>query len=124
MPGARLYDRMVSEGRMIYDRWWLDENYRYGHATFNPVAMTADELTAGCFRARRKFNTMSSIVKRGFAWKTNMRDVYRLGLYWASNTVSRREVYRKQDQVLGAADVPVELAEEQQCVDPLKVITL
>jgi hypothetical protein len=53
-----------------------------------------------------------------------MRDVYRLGLYWASNTVSRREVYRKQDQVLGAADVPVEWAEEEQGVDPLKVITL
>ena len=124
MPGAKLYDRMVSEGRMIYDRWWLDENYRYGHATFNPVGMTADELTAGCFRARSKFNTMSSIFKRSFAWKTNMRDVYRLGLYWASNTVSRREVYRKQDQVLGATDVPVVWSEEEQVVDPLKVITL
>ena len=43
MPGARLYDRMVAEERMLYDRWWLDENYRYGHATFTPLGMTADE---------------------------------------------------------------------------------
>ncbi|MCH2370825.1 MAG: B12-binding domain-containing radical SAM protein [Pirellulales bacterium] len=124
MPGARLYDRMVAEGRMLYDRWWLDENYRYGHATFTPLGMTADELTAGCFRARRKFNTLSSILKRGMAWRTNMRDVYRLGLYWMSNVVSRREVYRKQDRVLGAEDIPVEWLDDQADVDPLKVITL
>ena len=124
MPGARLYDRMVAEGRMLYDRWWLDENYRYGHATFTPLGMTAEELTAGCFRARRKFNTLSSILKRGMAWRTNMRDVYRLGLYWMSNVVSRREVYRKQDRVLGAEDIPVEWLDDQADVDPLKVITL
>tara|TARA_Y100001968_G_scaffold294940_1_gene301933 strand:- start:414 stop:1223 length:810 start_codon:yes stop_codon:yes gene_type:complete len=124
MPGARLYDRMVKEKRMIYDRWWLDENYRYGHATFNPIGMTAEELTDGCFRARRKFNTMSSIIRRGFAWRTNMRDVYRLGLYWMSNVVSRREVYRKQARVLGSEDIPLYWTEEHQNVDPLKVITL
>lgn len=124
MPGARLYDRMVAEERMLYDRWWLDENYRYGHATFTPLGMTADELTAGCFRARRKFNTLSSILKRGMAWRTNMRDVYRLGLYWMSNVVSRREVYRKQDRVLGAEDIPVAWLDDQEEVDPLKVITL
>ena len=86
--------------------------------------MTAEELTDGCFRARRKFNTISSIIRRGFAWRTNMRDVYRLGLYWMSNVVSRREVYRKQARVLGSEDIPVHWTEEHQNVDPLKVITL
>ncbi len=124
MPGARLYDRLVSEGRMLYDRWWLDENYRYGHATFEPVGMTSEELTAGCFRARRSFNTVSSILRRGLAWKTNMRDVYRLGLFWMSNVVSRREVYRKQDRVLGAANIPLDWEKEDRPHDPLKVVTL
>jgi len=107
MPGARLYDRLVSEGRMLYDRWWLDPDYRYGHATFEPKGMRADELTAGCFHARQRFNTVSSIMRRSLSWRTNMGGIYRLGLYWMSNTISRREIYRKQNRLLGAAGHPV-----------------
>jgi radical SAM superfamily enzyme YgiQ (UPF0313 family) len=106
MPGAQLYDRLRAEGRLIYDRWWLDPGYRYGQATFHPHGMTADELTEGCFRVRRQFNQYRSIFKRALDFKTNCRNPYRLGLHLASNIVSRREILKKQGQPLGAIVQP------------------
>ncbi len=101
MPGAKLYDRLRAEGRLLYDRWWLDPSYRYGQATFRPRGMTPDQLTEGCFRARRHFNRVGSILNRALDVRTNSRDPYRLGLHLASNFVSRREILRKQGQPLG-----------------------
>jgi radical SAM superfamily enzyme YgiQ (UPF0313 family) len=101
MPGAALYDRLQSEGRLLHDRWWLAPDYRYGDATFRPRGMTPDELTEGCFRARRQFNRYSSICSRALDLAANGRDPYRLGLFAASNLVSRREIFRKQGRPLG-----------------------
>jgi len=101
MPGAKLYDRLQAEGRLRYERWWLDPDYRYGQATFHPRRMTPDELTEGCFHARRQFNTYASIVRRSLDPSANCRDPYRLGLHLGSNIVSRREIIRKQGKPLG-----------------------
>jgi radical SAM superfamily enzyme YgiQ (UPF0313 family) len=101
MPGAKLYQRLQAEGRLIYERWWLAPDYTYGQATFHPRGMTAEQLTAGCFRARKQFNAYGSILKRALDFKTNCRDPYRLGLHLASNVVSRREILRKQGRGLG-----------------------
>jgi radical SAM superfamily enzyme YgiQ (UPF0313 family) len=101
MPGAKLYQRLQSEGRLIHDRWWLAPDYTYGQATFHPRGMSAEQLTAGCFRARRQFNEYNSIFRRALDFKTNCRDPYRLGLHLASNIVSRREILKKQGRRLG-----------------------
>ncbi len=108
-PKAPLFDRLRSEGRLIHDRWWLDENYRYGHATFHPRNMTAQQLTEGCFRARKKFNTYRSIASRLWRPRTNLRSPLRLGVYLLSNFVSRREIHSKQGSMLGAAEPKIEL---------------
>ena len=100
-PRAPLYDRLKSEGRLIYDKWWLSPEFRYGHATFHPRSMTADELTAGCYRARTKFNTWRSIFRRSFDRGANMRDPFRAGFYLLSNLISRREIHAKQGSTLG-----------------------
>jgi radical SAM superfamily enzyme YgiQ (UPF0313 family) len=36
MPGTRLYNRLLAEGRMTLERWWLDEHYKYGRCVFVP----------------------------------------------------------------------------------------
>jgi radical SAM superfamily enzyme YgiQ (UPF0313 family) len=100
-PRAPLYDRLQREGRLIYDRWWLDPQYRYGQATFHPRGMTADQLTEGCYRARTTFNTYGSIVRRMFDARTNLKSPYRMGIYLLSNRVSRREIHAKQGMLLG-----------------------
>ncbi len=106
-PGADLYRQLERENRLIYDRWWLHPDFRYGHATFHPRGMTADELTAGCLRARMRFNTLDSMVKRALAPRTNLRSPYRFGIYLLSNLISKREILSKQGRRLGSA-VPLE----------------
>jgi radical SAM superfamily enzyme YgiQ (UPF0313 family) len=101
-PGADLYRQLQEENRLIYERWWLDPNYRYGHATFHPRGMTAEELTAGCLRARLRFNTYSSLVRRALAPRTNLRSPYRFGIYLLSNLISKREILSKQGSRLGS----------------------
>ena len=100
-PGAKLYDRLQAEDRLIYDRWWLDPTFKYGQATFHPRGMTAGELTAGCFRARREFNTYSAMFKRACDLKANCRNFYHLYAFLAANLISRKEIYRKQGLRLG-----------------------
>lgn len=102
-PGADLYDQLRSEGRLIYDRWWIDPDFRYGAATFHPRGMTADELTAGCLRARLKFNTLRSLSQRAWAPATNLRSPYRFGMFLLANWISRREILAKQGRRLGGA---------------------
>ena len=108
-PRAPLYDRLAKEGRLIHDRWWLDPRFRYGDATFHPRGMTADELTDGCWRARRAFNTAGSMVKRFLDPKGALRTPRNAVQYLLSNTISRRAIFEKQGAALGgpeALDLP------------------
>jgi len=105
-PGAALFDRLRREDRLLYDRWWLDPDYRYGHASFRPQGMTAGELTAGCYRARSRFYSGSSIALRLAGSRVLLRSPRRAALYLATNFISRREVHRKQGRSLGAPDAP------------------
>ena len=102
-PGARLYERLREEGRLIYNRWWLDPTYRYGQATFHPRGMTADQLTEGCFRARQEFNRYSSILSRALDPETNCRSLYHLAAFLAANLISRKEILTKQGHRLGSS---------------------
>ncbi len=101
MPGTALYERLQKEDRLLYDKWWLDPTYSYGHAVFRPRGMTPGQLTNGCFKVRCLFNRYRSIASRALDFKTNCRSPVRLGLYLLSNIISRREIFRKQGQSLG-----------------------
>lgn len=111
-PRAPLYDRLAREGRLIYDRWWLDPRFRYGRATFHPRGMTASELTDGCWRARRAFNTATATTRRFFAPRTALSSAGHALAFLIVNAVSRREILRKQEQPLGGPEpleIPVRL---------------
>jgi len=103
-PRAPLFDRLAREGRLIHDRWWLDPSYRYGDATFHPRGMTAAELTEGCWRARRAFNTARSIAQRFLTPSTGLSGARQAAMFLAANLVSLREIRRKQGMPLGGPD--------------------
>lgn len=100
-PRAPLLDRLRREGRLLFDRWWLDPAYRYGQATFRPRGMTADELTEGCWRARQRFYSYRSIARRLVAPRTNVRSAHRAAIFLSANLISRREISAKQGSPLG-----------------------
>ena len=106
-PGTPLYDRLRQEDRLLFDgRWWLHPSYRFNHAAFVPKNMEPDELTEACFAARSRFSSASSIVRRFFEPRTNMRSLTRMAVYWGYNPLFRREVFKKQGMRFGLEGPP------------------
>jgi len=103
-PSTPFYESLDAEGRLLYDgKWWLHPEYGFNHAAYRPKRMEPDELTEACFRARAQFSSFSSIIRRAFDFKTNMRSPYRLGLYLRYNPLFRKGVFKKQGLRLGAS---------------------
>lgn len=105
-PGSSLYNRLMAENRLIYDRWWLDPNYRFGQAIFHPLRMSLDELPEGCRRARKTFYKSGSIFKRLLGPVANNHDLSHLGLYLATNLVVKHNIFSNIGCRLGA-DTPL-----------------
>lgn len=101
-PNTPLYRKLESQNRLLYGgKWWLHPAYKFNWAAFEPAKMSADELTAACFDCRATFNSVPSIVRRAFDFKTNMRNPYRLGVYVGYNPVFRKEVFKKHGMRFG-----------------------
>ena len=101
-PGTPLYQKLDSEGRLLYDgKWWLHPEYRFNYAPFVPKNMTPDELTAACWDCRSSYNTMGSLIRRIFDRKTNLRSLYKLGVYLKYSPIFRKEVFKKHGMHFG-----------------------
>lgn len=96
LPGTSLYERMKEEGSMRFEKWWLDDGYRYGDAMYYPKSMTCDELMEGCRAARYDFNSLRNIMKRMFGAKVNHRGIFNSVVFLLINLISRSEIHRKQ----------------------------
>ncbi len=106
-PGARLYDRLKAEDRLLRDPWWLHPDYRYGDCLFRPRGMTSEQLLEGCYWARTEFNRASNILRRAFDFQSNSRTLLHAAAFAMANLTSRREIHRKQGRPLGAPSVPL-----------------
>jgi radical SAM superfamily enzyme YgiQ (UPF0313 family) len=101
-PGTALYARLKAEGRLLYDgRWWLHDDYRFGHAAFLPAKMSPDRLTELGLEARLAHNSVYQILRRATDFKTNARDLRSLATYFAYNPLFRRELLKKHGMMLG-----------------------
>lgn len=99
-PGTPLYDRLKTEGRLLFDKWWLDPNYRYGMVPYTPAGMTADEVKEGCISARKDFYRWSSIARRSMD-RVNAGSLYMGAKFFMINYLIRREVTERRDYPLG-----------------------
>ncbi len=111
-PGTPLYSRLQSEGRLLFDRWWMDKDYRWGNCIFQPMRMTPEELTTGCFQVRKEFNSTRNILARFPGLSMRKSNLYKTGLFMAANIISRRELYRKYGQALGDSSSEYEFNRE------------
>lgn len=90
-PATPLYERLKREGRLLYDRWWLDEAYHYNRIPFLPKRMTAEELQHQCLLARRSFYSLPSIARRGFD-AVNRADGFMFRNFFLINAMHRAEI--------------------------------
>ncbi|MCR4738878.1 MAG: radical SAM protein [Lachnospiraceae bacterium] len=100
LPGTQLFLRMKEEGRLRFEKWWLDPSYRYGDAMYYPGSMSTEELRDGCKSARYDFNTWKNIFKRLLREKVNHRSLLNITVFLAINLISRSEIHRKQGKSL------------------------
>ncbi|MBI4496915.1 MAG: B12-binding domain-containing radical SAM protein, partial [Chloroflexi bacterium] len=100
-PGTPLYDRLQREGRLRFDRWWLDPDYRYGMVPFMPQGMTAAAVEQGCLEARSAFYSLPSILKRGMDFQVNGSNLFMWRTFFAINLLMRQEVAQRQGFPLG-----------------------
>ncbi len=97
-PGTPFYHRLVQEKRMIFDRWWLDENYRYNRLTYQPTHLTPRQVEEGCLKARKDFYTWSSIMQR--SWR-NRGDFFMWRNFFPINMLHQREIEARNGYPLG-----------------------
>jgi hypothetical protein len=62
--------------------------------------MSAEELARGVFAARERFYSWSSIGRRVMSRELPFSG-FRIGMTVIANTISRREIYKKQHRLLG-----------------------
>ena len=99
-PGTPLYDRMESEGRLLYDAWWLDSRYRYNMIPFRPKTMSSEELTRHCLEARRRYYSWPSSLRRG-THRVNRNSAFMLANYVAINAMHRWDIDGRNGLPLG-----------------------
>lgn len=99
-PGTNLYERLKSENRLIYDKWWLEESYSYGELAFHPKNMSAEKLSDMCRQARKEFASFPTVLKRGYM-SMKRSSVLMWSLFWAMNLRLGFEIDEKINVPLG-----------------------
>ncbi len=100
-PGTPLYDTMQREGRLLYDKWWLDPRYRFGDAVFQPQNMRPEDLAKAALEARLRYNSLPNILWRATDFKTNAKNLWSLTTYLKYSPLFRQEMLRKVKMQLG-----------------------
>lgn len=101
LPGTDIYSRLLREGRIIQDKWWLCPDYRYGDITFTHPTFTPEQLTAECRRARKRFYSLPNIWRRSGAALRRSGSLWLYGLYWYLNLKLQEEVDGKLGLPMG-----------------------
>lgn len=99
-PGTPLYKRLGEQGRLLYEAWWLDDSYSYNMIPFKPAGMAAAELQRACREARRRFYSLSSIVRRSLD-AVNRSDGFMFRNFFTINALHRSDVSGRDHYPLG-----------------------
>ena len=99
-PNTALYERLKNENRLIYDKWWLAEDYNYGEVAFNPKLLSAEKLSRLCRDARKEFSSPKTVLSRGFS-SLGRTSPLMWGLFWAMNLRLGEEIDQKMNVPIG-----------------------
>lgn len=88
-PGTPLYQRLEQENRLLFDKWWLSPDYRYGMIPFR-TNLSPDYLEKSAIAARRSFYSFPSIARRATNW-ANISNLNMVFPYFFINTLLRAD---------------------------------
>jgi radical SAM superfamily enzyme YgiQ (UPF0313 family) len=99
-PGTALYRRLEEEGRLLYDAWWLDDEYSYNKVPFRPRGLGPVDVERGCVEARRAFYSWPSILRRS-ADPVNRSGLFMFRNFFLINALHRADVTGRNHYPLG-----------------------
>ena len=88
-PGTRLYWRLLKEGRLFADKWWLD-GYSTDTLLFRPKGVSPDDFWEGFVRLNRESCSYSAIVRRFFGMSPWKRTALGCRVYGGYNIATRK----------------------------------
>lgn len=94
-PGTPIYDELLAQGRMIFPKWWIDQDYRWELPAFRPEGMTPEAMAQAISEGRQRFSSFSGILKRAGDLSANLSGPYKALLFLAANLISRRDIVKK-----------------------------
>jgi len=92
-PGTRLYERLLSEGRLFVRDWWL-RGYPPDTLLFQPKGMTADELMSGFARLNRQTYSFGAMIKRFLGMSPWKRTLLGCQVYAGVNLSTRKRYFK------------------------------
>lgn len=93
-PGSALYAKLKSDGRLLYERWWLQREYRSGEAVFAPHYVSSKKISKLCTAAKADIFSLSMTTYRGLA-NTRRTGTRLWPLFWRINAQTGGEVNLK-----------------------------
>ncbi len=101
-PGTPLYERLQAENRLLYEKWWLKHDYKYGDIPYKPKEILPEKLKDYCAEARRKFFRPLNIFKRGMASVKRNANPFITAIFFSQNKALGKEVDRKLNLPVGS----------------------
>ena len=92
-PGTRLYQRLLTEGRLFVPDWWL-RGYPPDTLLFQPKGMTADELMSGFARLNRQTYSFGAMIKRSLGMSPWKRTFLGCQVYAGVNLSTRKRYFK------------------------------
>jgi len=119
-PGTPLYARLQREGRLLYDRWWLDDHYRYGQVPYR-TTLPPDVIQRQCVALRKKFYGPWSILRR-IGNRANAPSAFMLGNFVFINALLRIEATQRENYPLGDLGFVGELLTARSAADAAQLV--
>lgn len=122
-PGTKLYEQLRLQGRMRYEQWWLNPNFRFGEIPFQPENMTWQELKSIAIECRRSFYSVPSILRRFWNPSVTLRSPRIAATYFFLNFLLRQEILKRQGFPLGKKGEKPEPIFKYEPTEPVPFVT-
>jgi radical SAM superfamily enzyme YgiQ (UPF0313 family) len=99
-PGTALYRSLEAQGRLLYEKWWLDDQYAYNRVPFRPQRMSPERIQHKCVETRTIYYNWRNIWQRGLSPVNRQNPVMWLSYYWI-NALFHQEVNMRDNYPLG-----------------------
>ena len=110
-PGTRLYNRLLAEGRLFSQDWWL-HGYPPDTLLFQPKGMSPEELIDGFARLNKQAYSYGAIFRRFFGMTPSKRTALGCQAYVGFNLATRKRYFKSISNPQPFVGKPVPIAAE------------